>query len=222
VTASTHAFTIVQTGDGGYAVGGNWRTAAPFGPSGALLLGLAGNGSIQSQTAFSGGLYCLDTETCTPIGGVVNSVHQTADGDLVLAGDADLVQAGEPRIVPWLARVDGSGALVWQEQDYQATGNGAALSEDFASSVLTPVGPLAVGATENPTNGLGELLGVQTDQNGTVASCSQVHPGSPLSPTDPGLTELTPDVAVTVQPASASPGAAQTLATTATATAAQC
>lgn len=222
VTAATHAFAVAQTTDGGYALGGNWGTPGSFSPSGALLLRLASDGSIQSQTAYSGGLYCLDTETCTPIGGVVNSLHQTADGAFVLAGDADLVQAGEPRLVPWLARADGSGALVWQEQDYQATSSGAALSEDFASSALTPVGPLAVGWTENPANGLGELLGVQTDGNGTVATCSQVHPGSPLGPTDPGLTELTPDVAVTAQPAATSPAAAQTLATTPTATAAQC
>lgn len=222
VTAATHAFAVVQTADGGYALGGNWGTPASSSPNGALLLRLAPGGSIQSQTAYSGGLYCLDTETCTTIGGVVNSLHQTADGGFSLAGDADLVQAGEPRPVPWLARTDGNGALVWQEQDYQATSSGAALSEDFASSALTSVGPLAVGRTENPANGLGELLGVQTDQNGAVATCSQVHLGSPLGPTDPVLTELTPDVGVTTQPASTSPAAAQTLATTSEATAAQC
>lgn len=223
VTAATDAFTIVQTADGGYAIGGNWATGEYFGPSGALLLRLTPNGSIQSQTAYSGGLYCLDTETCTSIGGVVNSLHQTADGGLVLAGDADLVQAGEPGLVPWLAKVDATGAVVWQEQDYQTLAStGAALSEDFASSTLTPVGPLAVGSTENYANGLGEVLGVQTDANGAVGSCSQVHPGSPLSPTNPGLEELTPAVTATAPTVSQSPSPAQTLATTATATTAQC
>jgi hypothetical protein len=223
VTAATHAFTIVQTAGGGYAIGGNWGTGEYFGRSGALLLRLTSSGSIQSQTAYSGGLYCLDSETCTPLGGVVNSLHQTADGGFVLAGDADLVQGGEPRLVPWLANVDGSGALVWQEQDYQSLAStGAALSEDFGSSALTAVGPLAVGPTENYSNGRDELLAIQTDGNGAVGSCSQVHPGSPLTAIDPGLVELTPSIGATTTAVSQSPSPAQTLATSTTATPAQC
>ncbi|HEU5215041.1 MAG TPA: hypothetical protein VFU30_05835 [Gaiellaceae bacterium] len=222
VTATTHALSIVQTADGGYAIGGNWGTPASPSPSGALLLRLTPTGSIRSQTAYSGGLYCLDTETCTSIDGVVNSLHQTADGGFILAGDADLIQAGQPGGVPWLAKVDGTGALVWQEQDYQATTNGGALSQDFASSASTAVGPLAVGPTENYGNGHEELLAVQTDGNGAVGTCSQVHPGSPLAAIDPGLVELTPVVTGTATPVSESPSPAQTLATTPTATAAQC
>jgi hypothetical protein len=223
ITATTHAFSIVQTADGGYAIGGNLGTPASLSPRGALLLRLDPNGSIRSQTAYSGGVYCLDTETCTTIDGVVNSVHQTADGGFILAGDADLIQAGEPGPVPWLAKVDSSGALVWQEQDYQSLAStGAALSEDFASSTLTGVGPLAVGRTENYSNGLGEVLGVQTNGSGTVPSCSQVHTGSPLSATDPGLTELTPNVTATAPAGSQSVAPVQLLVTSSTATAAQC
>lgn len=222
VTATVHAFSIVQTADGGYAIGGNWGTPVSRNPSGALLLRLTPSGAIQSQTAYSGGLYCLDSETCTAINGVVNSLHQTADGGFILAADADLIQAGEPGPVPRLARVDGSGALVWQEQDYQTTSSGGALSQDFASSALTPVGPLAVGRTVNYSNGLGELLGVQTDGTGAVAGCSQVHPGSPLTAINPGLVELTPNIAAAAPPGMLNPSPAQILATTATATPAQC
>jgi hypothetical protein len=226
VTATTHAFSVVQTSDGGYAIGGNWGTPVSLDPSGALLLRLTPSGSIQSQTAYSGGVYCFDngySETCTSIGGVVYSLHQTADGGFVLAGDADLELRDETPGVPWLAKVGPAGGLVWQEQDYQVnTSTGRPLSEDFDSSALTPTGPLAVGRTENYGNGLGELLGVQTDANGAVASCSQVHPGSPLSAIDPGLSELTPNVVVAGPAFSQSTSPAQTLATTATATAAQC
>lgn len=222
VTAATHAFSIVQTADGGFAVGGNWATSSSLNPSGALLLRLTPTGSIQSQTAYSGGPYCLDSETCTSLTGVVNSLHQTADGGFILAGDADLVQAGEPGGVPWLAKVDATGVLVWQEQDYEATPNGGALSQDFASSALTAAGPLAVGPTENYGNGHEELLAVQTDANGAVGSCSQVHPGSPLRAVNPGLAELTPDLMFSATPVSQSPSPAHTLATTAAATAAQC
>jgi hypothetical protein len=228
VTAAIHAFTVVQTAGGGYAVGGNWGQEPLLGEccSGGLLLQLTPDGSIRSQTAYSGGLYCFDngySETCTSIGSVINSLHQTADGGFVLAGDANLKLLDEASIAPWLAKVDGSGAPVWQEQDYQVnSSSGRPLSEDFASSALTAAGPLAVGSTENYSNGLGEVLGVQTDGNGAVASCSQIHPASQLSPVDPGLSEITPNITVTSPLVSQSPAASQTLATTATATAAQC
>jgi hypothetical protein len=226
VTATTHAFAVVQTADGGFAIGGNWGTPNSLNPSGALLLRLTPNGSIESQTAYTGGVYCFDngySETCTSIGGVAYSLHQTADGGFVLAGDADLELTDETPGVPWLAKVGPSGSLIWQEQDYQVNpSSGRPLSETFDSSALTPAGPLAVGRTENYGNGLGELLGVQTDPNGAVASCSQVHPGSPLSAVDPGLSELTPDVVAAAPAISQSSSPAQTLGTTATATAAQC
>jgi hypothetical protein len=228
VTAAMHAFTVIQTADGGYAVGGNWAQEPLIGEccSGALLLRLDPGGSIRSQTTYSGGLYCFDngySETCDSIGGVIYSLHQTADGGFVLAGDANLELMDEAPIVPWLAKVDGGGGIVWQEQDYQSNpSTGRPLSEDFASSALTPTGPLAFGWTENYANGLGELLGVQADANGVVGACSQVHVGSPLMATDPGLTELSPDVTSATPSVSESSSPAQTLATTAAATTTQC
>jgi hypothetical protein len=228
VTAAMHAFAVVPTVDGGYAIGGNWVQAPLAGEccSGALLLQLTSNGSIRSQTTYSGGLDCFDngySETCTSIGGAVNSLRQTSDGGFVLAGDANLELADEAPIVPWLAKVDGNGLPVWQEQDYQVyPPTGRPLSEDFAAAAATSAGPLAVGSTENYGNGLGELLGVQTDANGAVAGCSQIHPESQLSAVDPGLSELAPLVTATTPPVSQAPAAAQTLATSTTATAAQC
>jgi hypothetical protein len=66
----------------------------------------------------------------------------------VLAGDSNVPQFNG--LVPWLAKVDGSGALIWQENDYQANNStGLPLSEYFASSALTPAGPVALGYTEN-------------------------------------------------------------------------
>jgi hypothetical protein len=228
VTATEHAEAIVQTSDGGFAIGGNWSTAPGNTGccSGALLLRLGPTGSIQSQTAYTGGFSCFDngySETCTSVGGMVYSLHQTGDGGFVLAGDANLELRDEEPIVPWLAKVDGGGGLVWQQQDYQVNpSTGRPLSEYFASSTLTPEGPLAVGWTEDYANGLGELLGVQTDPNGGVGSCSQVHPTSPLTATDPGLVQLTPSLTVAASSISTSVAPVQTTATSATATAPQC
>jgi hypothetical protein len=220
VTATEHAQAVVQTADGGYAIGGAWDSALR-GPGsccqGALLLKLSGGGSIQWQKAYSGGVVCSD-QFCHTIGGDVYSLDQTADGGYLVAGDAD-----SPQLVPWLAKVDGNGALIWQQADYQVNPEyGTPLSEYFAASAFTPIGPLAIGSTQNYSNGLGELLGVQTDQNGNVGTCPQIHPTAALSATDPGLAAFAPSLTATTSVASQSASPARTQTTTATATAAQC
>jgi hypothetical protein len=227
LAATEHVNSIVQTADGGYAIGGDWNsnTSGFQGQccQGGLLLKLTSSGTIDWQRAYSGGVQCSSNgfnEPCRNIGGGVYSLHQTADGGYVLAGDSNTLQFNG--LVPWLAKVDSSGALVWQEDDYQVNSStGLPLSEYFASSALTPGGPLALGSTENYSNGLDELLGVRTDASGTVGTCSQIHPG-PLSATGPGLTTVAPRLTIGTNVASSSASAAQTQTTTAPATAAQC
>src|SRR5262249_25316489 len=144
--------------------------------------------------------------------------HQTSDGGYILAGDAD-----SPQLVPWLAKVDGNGELVWQDANYQVNPEyGTPLSEYFATSALTPIGPLAIGSTENNSGGLTELLGVQADMNGNVDTCPQIHPTSALSATDPGLAALSAGLTTTTSVASQNAAPVQTQTTTARATAGQC
>jgi hypothetical protein len=224
VTATEHVQAVIQTADGGYAIGGDWTNSTFPGEccQGALLLKLTPEGSIESQTAYTGGVHCFDNQ-CNTLGGDIYSLHQTADGGYVLAGDANLMLLDNSPLVPFLAKVDGSGTPIWQEQDYQVNpSSGRPLSEYFASSTITAAGPLAIGSTENYSNGLDELFGVQTDANGNVGTCSQIHQSSTLSATDPGLIEFPPGLASTVSVASRSAAPVQTLATTASATAAQC
>jgi len=228
VSATEHALSLAQTSDGGFVIGGGWSSdVSGFQGEccqGALLLKLTAAGAIAFQKAYSGGVFCFDNgynTTCTNLGGLVYSLHQTADGGYVLAGGSNTREYSG--LVPWLAKVDGSGALVWQDNDYQVnTSTGLPLSEYFASSVITPTGPLALGYTENYSKQRGELLGVQTDANGNVGTCSQIHQASDLSATDPGLTAFAPGLAIQTNGVSESPSPAQTLSTTGTATASQC
>src|SRR5205823_3320015 len=228
VTATEHVNAVVQTSDGGYAIGGDWNTDTSGFPGdcceGALLVKLTSNGSIDLQKAYSGGVHCYSNgynTTCYNVGGAVYSLHQSADGGYVFAGDSNRLEFNG--LVPWLAKVDGSGALLWQEDDYQVNAStGLPFSEYFGSSALTPVGPLAIGYTENYSNGRSELLGVQTDSNGDVDSCSQIHKDVPLSAIDPGLVELAPGLTITTSIASRSPAPVQIQATAGTATPAQC
>ena len=222
VTATEHVIAIVQTADGGYAIGGSWDSGTnAYGSccTGALLLKLTPNGSIQWQTAYSGGVTCAD-QSCARIGGVVYSLHQTADGGYILAGDAASQQFS---LTPWLAKVDGNGALVWQENDYQVLAStGAPLSEYFASSTFTATGPLAIGPTENYSKGLNELLAVQTDANGNVGTCSQIHPATALAATNPGLAPLATGLTATTNAVSQSSSPVQVRPTSGTASASQC
>jgi hypothetical protein len=200
--AAEHALSVINTSDGGYLVAGNWDDTTSPGTCcrGALLLKLDANGTPQWQKAYSGGVYCFFngySQTCSALGSVAYSVHQTSDGGYVLAGDGDLKLNDSAPLVPWLARVDASGNLVWQYFYYQShPTTGRPLSEYFASSTLTDAGVLALGFTENPTNLKGELFAVQTDAAGLVAGCSQVHPAEALDTIDPGLASIAPALPV--------------------------
>src|SRR5262249_3136328 len=54
------------------------------------------------------------------IGGSVYSLHQTTDSGYLLAGDSNVELGAEAPLVPWLAKMDGSGAVVWQANVYQS------------------------------------------------------------------------------------------------------
>jgi hypothetical protein len=222
VTATEHVNALVRTSDGGYAIGGDWNSATYPGTccQGALVVKLTSAGAMQWQQAYSGG-DCSYGYGC--IGGGVYSLHQTADSGYLLAGDSNVELGAEAPLVPWLAKIDGSGAVVWQANVYQSLpSTGAPLSQYFASSALTATGPLAIGSTENYANGRTELLGVQTDANGAVGTCSQIHPASTLTATSPGLAPLAPGLATTTSAVSQHSSPVQVQATTATATASQC
>jgi hypothetical protein len=228
VTANENALAVLQTADGGFAIAGSWNDTSTPGTccEGPLLLKLTAGGLIQWQKAYAGKVYCFFngfSETCTAIGGVAYSVQQTADGGFVLAGDSNVELADETPLEPWLARVDAGGALAWQENIYQVDpATGRPLSEYFSSTALTPVGPATIGWTENLSNGLGDLLGAQTDATGAVGSCSQVHPTSLLAATDPGLAQLAPGLGSTTGTPSQSAAPVQTLTTSTAESLSQC
>jgi hypothetical protein len=228
LTATEHVDSLEQTSDGGYAIGGDWSNSDSYGDccQGALLLELASDGSLRSQQAYSGGVRCISTGfgvQCVNLGGSVYSVRRTSDGGFVLAGQGSINLSNESPLVPWLAKVDATGAIVWQENITQVTSTGGPLSQYFAAAALTPTGPIAIGSTENYSKGLNELLGAQTDAGGAAGTCSQIRPGTVLSAINPGLVPVAPGFTAQAAPVSSqSSSAAQTLATTASATAPQC
>jgi hypothetical protein len=216
------AFSVIQTADGGYAVGGTWDNAtlnSGNGAQGALLLKLDSGGTLQWQKAYSGGVYCFFngfSETCTDIGAVGYSVHQASDGGYVLAGDSRLELTDSAPIEPWQAKVNATGTLVWQHLYYQTyKPTGRPLGEYFPAAAPAPGGGfLSVGPTLDYPTQKDLLFAVRTDSTGLAGtSCPDVHPATPLQAINPQLAaaapSLPPQTATT--PAAASP--IRTLAT---------
>jgi hypothetical protein len=200
-TSVADASSIIQTPDGGYAVVGRWSDQTfngGNGARGALLLKLDPGGMLQWQHAYSGGVYCFFngySETCTPIGAVSYSLHQTSDGGYLLAGDGNLELTDSAPIVPWLAKTDATGNLLWQHFYYQTSTAGRPLSEDFQASAPAPGGGfLAVGPTLNYSTQKDELYAVRTDSSGLAGTCTEVHSATPLQAISPQLAAVAPSL----------------------------
>jgi hypothetical protein len=201
-----HALSGIQTSDGGYLVAGNWSNAIP-GPfpqedsGGALLLKLDSSGDIEWQRAYNGGIYCYFngySQTCTLITALVYSLHQTADGGYVLAGLGNLKLLDSVPQVPWLAKVDSAGNLLWQHFYYDTYQTGRPISQYFASSTPTNDGGfMALGFTEkNDITLIGQLYAVKTDSQGLTGICDQQHAATPLHAIDPAMTVLSASLPV--------------------------
>ena len=134
------------------------------------------------------------SQTCTDIGAIAYSLQQASDGGYVLAGSGDLELTGGVYLVPWLAKVDASGALLWQHAYHQGSPEyGTPLSENFQASAPAPNGGvLAVGPTLNYSTQKDGLYAVRTDSSGLAGTCSDVHPAIPLQAIDPQLTAVAP------------------------------
>ena len=228
-TASEHALSIVQTSEGGFLVAGNWRNT--IGPGtccrGALLLKLDANGNSQWQRAYSGGVYCFFngySYQCYAIGADVYAVHQTSDGGYVLSGSGDLKLLDSVPLVPWLAKVDAAGNLLWQHFYYRAhPTTGRPLSQYFPSSDLANGGGyFGLGWTENLSDGLGELFAVKTDGAGLVGTCNEVRPATPLTAIDPMLATIKPGLPVQTSIGEQDDSPSTTRSTSITSTPGQC
>jgi hypothetical protein len=195
-----HALSGIQSADGGYVVAGNWSSARP-GPfpqedtAGGLVLRLDAGGNIDWQRAYNGGVYCYFNgfnQTCTILSVLVYSVHQAADGGYVLAGLGNLKLLDSVPQVPWLAKIDSAGNLLWQHFYYDVYETGRPISQYFASATPAPGGGvMALGFTEkNDITLIGELYAVKTDPLGRAGPCDQRHPATPLHAIDPGVTVL--------------------------------
>jgi hypothetical protein len=126
--------------------------------------------------------------------------------------------------VPWLAKVDAAGNLLWQRFYYRAhPTTGRPLSQYFPSSDLASGGGyFGLGWTENLSDGLGELFAVKTDSAGLVGTCSEVRPATPLDVIDPMLASVKPGLAIETSAGQQDDSPSTTRSTSITSTPGQC
>jgi hypothetical protein len=147
------AYSLIQTSDGGYLIGGQVNTQS------ALALKLSSGGSVQ----------WANTYTVNGASSQFGSVRQTTDGGYVFAGYY-YTGASYGGYNSWIVRTDSGGNLQWQKT-YGATTQ----SREFQKIALTSDGGfVAVGWTlQFSLNNQAYI--VKTDSAGNVNSCSDVH-----------------------------------------------
>jgi len=146
-------YSITQTLDGGYMVGGKENTQVGY----ALKLDSAGK--VQWARTYSVSSYDLS--------GQFNSVRQTADGGFVFAGDLFNYSAYYSYNA-WIVRTDSSGKILWQK-----TYGSISESTQFQKIALASDGGFVAAGWELQLNQLPYI--VKTDSTGNVNNCNNAH-----------------------------------------------
>ena len=170
-TGNEHAYSIVQTTDGGYAVAGGTDS---FGAGGIdmYIVKLDGSGTLQW------------TRTVGGTGNdVANSIIQTTDGGYAVAGYTLFFGAPDMYIV----KLDGNGTLQWSRA---VGGTGG----DFANSIIqtTDGGYAVAGHTDSFGAGMFDMYIVKLDASGNT--CGNSSSPSSISGTGGTTTSPTPTV----------------------------
>ncbi|MCD6412230.1 hypothetical protein J7K91_00920, partial [bacterium] len=155
-----YAYSVQQTSDGGYIVGGETES---FGTGGCdtFLLKLDNSGNFSWAKT---------------IGGLGNdyaySVQQTSDGGYIVGGFTDSFGAGSEDI--FLLKFDSSGNLSWAK----VIGGGGS---DWAHSVqqTSDGGYIVGGFTDSFGAGGKDIFLIKTDSKGNIIDCPYFHPASP-------------------------------------------
>jgi hypothetical protein len=148
-TSPDWAFSVVQTGDGGYALAGSTQS---FGTGGCdfWLVKTDANGNMQWNKTYGGTGYDY-----------AQSVVKTGDGGYAIAGPTTSFGAGNDDF--WLVKTDANGNMQWNKT-YGGTGY------DYAQSVVkTGDGGYAIaGPTTSFGAGNDDFWLVKTDANGNM------------------------------------------------------
>jgi len=147
-TLDDEAATLVQTGDGGYAIAG---TTYSFGAGSAdfWLIKTDANGNIEWNQTYGG----AETD-------VAQAMVQTSDRGFALAGQTYSFGVGDKNF--WLVKVDSSGSIQWNKTYGQTTDDGA------ISVIQTNDGGYALAGYSTDNSSSKDLWFVKTDSSGNM------------------------------------------------------
>ena len=144
------AYSVVQTSDGGYAVGG-WLYSNSVTGNDFWLVKTDSSGNLQWDKTYGG----PESETA-------RSMVQTSDGGYALAGESTM--PGEGQKAFWLAKTDSSGNLQWIKRYGESSS-----SESAFSVIQTSDGGYALaGSTYSFVSSSSDFWLVKTDSSGNL------------------------------------------------------
>jgi hypothetical protein len=148
-TTRDRVYSIRQTSDGGYIVGG-WRSPASSTVDDVFLIKTDANGNLQWAKTFGG---IGDDQD--------NSIQQTSDGGYIMTGGTASFGAGNWDI--WLIKTDANGNIIWAKT-YGGT------NDDYAFSVqqTSDGGYIMAGETRSFGAGNRDVFLIKTDANGDL------------------------------------------------------
>ena len=148
-TTRDRVYSVQQTSDGGYIVGG-WRAPASSTVDDVFLIKTDANGNIQWAKTFGG----TDDDQD-------NSVKQTSDGGYIMTGGTASFGAGNWDI--WLIKTDANGNISWAKT-YGGT------NYDYAYSVqqTSDGGYILAGETRSFGAGNVDIILIKTNSSGNL------------------------------------------------------
>jgi uncharacterized delta-60 repeat protein len=144
------AWSIQQTSDGGYIVGG-WTTSYGAGMDDAWVLKLNSTGGVTWQKTY-GGIY--DDR--------VYSVQQTSDGGYIVAGYTDSSGDGQNDHI-WVLKLNSTGGVTWQK-----TYGGSSSDEAYSVKQTSDGGYIVAGWTYSFGPGSINIWVLKLDPTGNV------------------------------------------------------
>ena len=141
----SHAYSIVQTTDGGYALAGSYGSGQDM-----YLIRTSADGNLLWEKTYLNpynSYYLHDA-------GLANSLFQTSDGGFVMVGDSYLAGSG---LDVWLVKTDSNGNMQWNKAYSEVA------AETGKSVVQTAEGGYAIAADD-----LNLLYLIKTDPSGNL------------------------------------------------------
>jgi len=194
---SEEAYSIQQTGDGGYIVAGEARSFG-VGNKDIWVLKLASGGSIEWQKTYGG-----DSQE------EAYSIRQTTDGGYIVAGETESFGVEDTDI--WVLKLASDGSIEWQK-----TYGGDSQEEAYSIRQTTDGGYIVAGSTDTYGAGKYDFLILKLSSNGDIdPACNFVKESNAavsdtsIDPADTGIIPL--DIDLTYQDTDVTPQESEVL-----------